>query len=407
MGSRVERYFIPAVIGFAPLLLLLLTWAPDGPTSAQAIIKGIYAPVIGAEIFVIVIAFAQALFGAARRWSWPWLATGAIVVLLTIAIATAIFAPSPAAARTWTVIWVIHLLFGFSVAHLCGAAFRAGDLVRTYLLGFTLFLIGLVLFAMSVSDPGFDWVRGWPAAGHIRHLGYYIAAMIALCAGIAATERRRGVLVALFLLALCSFAFALWSGSRGVIVGVVGGLIAALVLLPRMRRPVVWIGTGVALLLGGGVAALIPAPDNPILGFARTVTQTVDSGNVTTGRTEIWRGVIDAIRERPLFGYGDAQMSTVAHFYDMQTPHDVVLQIWLAWGVVGLACVAVLAVWFLLRSLPAIRADSALVPPFVAMLVLAAFSTIDNSLANPMSVSIFAACAGMVASGWRGEARAG
>ena len=137
------------------------------------------------------------------------------------------------------------------------------------------------------------------------------------------------------------------------------------------------------------------------MGFGRTITQTVESGDISTGRTQIWLNALGAIRERPIFGYGENQMTTVAPFGTLGQTHNVILQILLAWGAVGLACVAVLAIWFLARSLPVVRRDAAdLLPPFMAMLALASLATIDGSLFHVIPVSIFAACAGMIASRW-------
>ena len=53
MGGKVERYFIPAVIGFAPFILFLLTWAPNGRSHLQDLVQVLYLPIIGAEIFTI------------------------------------------------------------------------------------------------------------------------------------------------------------------------------------------------------------------------------------------------------------------------------------------------------------------------------------------------------------------
>ncbi|HEX5257605.1 MAG TPA: O-antigen ligase family protein [Sphingomicrobium sp.] len=399
MGGKAERYFIPAAIGFAPFVLLLLTWAPHARSHAQELILDFYAPVVAVELFTIAVALREGMIGALRRRSWPRLPTAALVLLIVIAIGTAIVAPDPGTARIATFYWLLHLLFGFSVAHLCAVRFWPLDLVVAYLIGFAAFLAGSILFTAQVTDPNFNWTNGWPAAAHIRHLGYYIAAMVALCIGLAATERRAWVLGGLFVLSVASFAFALWTGSRGTVVGVVGAVIIGLLILPQIRRPQAWGGAALSLILGAAIARLFPAPASN-MGFGRTVTATVDH-EVTTGRTTIWRNVLGAIRHRPLLGYGEDQMATVAPFHGIIQTHDVFLQVLLAWGAVGFACVLVLAVWFVARSLPNVRHDGAgLLPPFMAMLALASFATIDGALFHLIPVSIFAACAGVIASGW-------
>ena len=400
MGAKFDRYFVPAVIGFAPLVLLLLTWAPNGKTGFQTLAQAFYLPLIVAELFIVFVALREGALRVMRRWSWHWLPTSALLILIAVAVVTAITAPNPAAARIWTFYWLVHLLVGLSVAYLCTARVGARDLVRAYVAGFVAFVGGAVIFAALVTNPAFDWTHAWPAVTHIRHFGYYAAAVAGLCIGVAATERRPRVLGILFVLGVICFGFALWTGSRGAVVAIAGALLIGTTLIPAMRRIVVWVGTALSLALGALFASFGPAHGD-LMGFGRTITQTVGSGDVSTGRTQLWLNVIGAIRHRPFFGYGENQMSTVAPFGDLGQTHEIVLQILLAWGVVGLACVAVLAIWFLVRSLPLIgRSEAGMIPPFMAMLTLACLATFDGALFHVLPVSIFAACAGMIAANW-------
>ena len=402
MGGKLERYFVPAVIGFAPFVLLLLTWAPEQKTPAQHLMLGLYVPLAAAEVFIAVVALREGLIGAMRNWSWPRVPTTALLILVAVAVGTALTAPNPAAARTWTIFWLLHLLFGFSVAHLCTKSLGQREVVRAYLAGFVAFAAATVVFYTQVTDPGFDWTHAWPAATHIRHFGYYATAMIAMALGLAATERRPVRLALLFLFNVGAFAFALWTGSRGSVIGVAGALLVGSLLVASIRRLIVWAGAVLSLALGAAIASLGPAP-GPFMGFHKTISRTVESGDVSTGRTQMWLNVIVAIKKRPLFGYGENQMSTVAPFGTLGQTHEIILQVLLAWGLVGLACVAVLAIWFLMRSLPVVRRDAELQPAFMAMLALASLSLIDGSLFHVLPVSIFAACAGMIASRWLPE----
>lgn len=400
MGGKVERYFIPAVIGFAPFILMALTWAPNGRSHMQGLVQVLYLPITGAETFTIAVAVREGMIGAMRRWSWQRLPTAALLVLLTVAIVTAITAPTPSAARLWTIFWLFHLAFGFSVDHLCAKSLGRRELIAAYLAGFVAFVAGAAVFETRVTDPAFDWIGGWPAVTHIRHFGYYASASTGLGIGLAAVERRPRMLVLLFLFCTVGFAFALWTGSRGAVIGVAGAMVVGLLLFPAMRRLIVWTGTALSLALGALIASIAPA-HGVLMGVGRTVSQTVDSGDISTGRTRLWWNVIGAIEKRPIFGYGEDQMSAVAPFGTLGQTHEVILQILLAWGVVGLACVAVLAIWFLLRSAPVVRRDEAeLLPPIMAMFALATMATFDGALFHVLPVSIFAACAGMIASRW-------
>ena len=366
----------------------------------QAIVLGLYLPIVGMELFVFAIAVREGMLNAFRQWAWPLFPTGALLVLVAVAVGTAITAPNPGAARITTFFWLSHLAFGFSVAFLFASRFQVLDLFAAYLAGFALFILGTALFAARVTDPDFDWVHRWPAVTHIRHFGYYAAAMIGMGIGFASVERRKTVLAVLFVFAVASFTFVFWTGSRGAILAVVGTLLISILLMPAVRRAIVWSGTLIALGFGAAITSFLPVWD-PLMGVGRAVTQTVSSGDVSTGRIDLWLGVLNAIWKRPIFGYGENQMSTVAPFSDLGQTHEVFLQILLAWGFVGLACVAVLGIWFLIRSLPVVRKNQgALLPPFMAMTALGVLSLYDGALFHVVPVSIFAACAGMIASAW-------
>ena len=128
---------------------------------------------------------------------------------------------------------------------------------------------------------------------------------------------------------------------------------------------------------------------------------------ISTGRTDLWKLAFDAILERPWFGHGEAQMSTVATFSTMVHPHNFVLQTLLAWGLAGTLCILVLIFYLGLRSLRHVRAAQGdRVPAFVAMLALAAYASYDGTLYHVLPLSIFAACAGIVARDLAEPARA-
>jgi O-antigen ligase len=137
------------------------------------------------------------------------------------------------------------------------------------------------------------------------------------------------------------------------------------------------------------------------MGATRTVEASV-GGEATTGRTEMWRGVIKAIERRPVFGHGEGQMREVAPYSIMTHPHNSILQVILAWGIVGLLCVIVLAIAFTRRALPPVRrSEDYMVPAFIGLVSLAVLSLVDNPLINPIPGSMFAAFAGIIASRWK------
>jgi O-antigen ligase len=188
------------------------------------------------------------------------------------------------------------------------------------------------------------------------------------------------------------------------VAAIAGTVVLGLLVSPEMRRPQAWAGAALSLAVAYILVAWLPAPaDN--MGALRTISATTESGDMLTGRMTLWTLVLDAIRHRPIFGYGEGQMSAVAPFYSMAQPHNVVLQVLLAWGIVGLLCVVVLAFFFVRMALPAVRSDAAhALPPLLAMTALLALSMLDAALYHILPVSIFAACAGMIAAEARRQA---
>lgn len=393
------RWPMPAAIGFAPVLLLLLTWVPAGDWSAwQWLVRSRSLAIVGTELFVIAIAVREGLFARIIEQRWPRLVVAAASGLLAIAVTTAAIAPNPLEARTLTAFWIVHALFGLAVLHLCGRQLRPVDLIRCYLAGFALFTLLFALFVLQVPDPArFNWTKALPAATHIRHLGYYAAAALGLAGGLMAVAERRSAWAGAFAVAVLATALAFWTGSRGTIAAAAGGLVAGLVVVPGIRRLRCWIGLAGSAVLGAALAYWLPSPAAN-MGFARTLEATAGD-NVATGRTEMWRIVLEAIRERPLFGYGEGQMHDVATYSTMIQPHNVLLQTTLAWGAVGTLCLLILALAYARRVLPAVRVEGALIAPSLAMAMLAAFSLFDGALFHPLPVSIFAACAGLLAHG--------
>ena len=401
----VQRYFVPIVIGFAPLILFLLNWDAEGMSPDAIILREHTVPVIITELFTLVIAVREGMLRSLKELRPPPMAMVALAVLLAIAVGTAAYvAPAPYAAAARTGFWITHLLFGFSIAYLCTRLFDAVDLVGAYLAGFAALAVAFVIFAVGALQRPIDWVWDLPSFSHIRHLGIYATPMIGFSIGIMATIRRRSVWAITFLLATCGFALVMWTGSRGPLAAISGALLAGAIISPAMRRPAVWAGAAAAAAVAYVIVAWLPVPAPSMMGVSRTIAATTQAADMTTGRTQLWALVTQAIEYRPLFGYGEGQMRTVAEFGRMAQPHNIVLQVLLAWGIAGMLCLLVLAFYFVRMALPVIRKDEALaLPPILAMLSLLALSMLDAALYHILPLSIFAACAGIVAAGSRGR----
>jgi O-antigen ligase len=398
MAIDAKRYFIPCAIGFAPALYVLATWAPSGDaTASQALIREFSLPLIVVELFTIIVAAREGMLAAIRQWKWPRAVLVALAILAGIAIVTAATAQARSPAVAMTIYWFIHGWFAVSVAFLVGRDFEAIDLVRAYLWGFAAFSLLMLFYIANIPDwERFDWKSGFLFFGHIRHAGYYCAAMAGLAIGMMAIASRRGEWWLYFVLASVAAGIAFWTGSRGAALAIGAAVVAGVVLVPAMRS---WRGAGggiASLALAAALASQVAVPPHPLMGTTRMVEQTT-GGEVTTGRTVMWRTTIDAIAESPLVGYGEGQMRTVAPFSDMIQPHAILLQVGLAWGLIGLACVFVLASCFALRTIPALQQDrGAAVPAFMAMVAVGILSLYDGALFYILPISIFLACGALV-----------
>ena len=405
MAIDVKRQFVPYVVGLAPALLVILTWSPSSDwTIFKLFHRNFAAPIVGAELVVFLIAAREGLLKSLPRWNWSRPALIAILILVAIAAATTYFAPVRLWAGRLTAYWIIHGLFAVSILYLCGRLFQPADLIRAYLVGFAVFVGLLLIFLFQIPDlTRFDWKNSFLGFTHIRHAGYYTAAVAGLAIGVMSTSRSRGEWAFAFTCSSLAILIALWTGSRGAVLAVVAAFIAGLILVPAFRN-LRGIGGGVSsLALAAAAASQLPVY-HYLMGASRMVSQTA-SGDVTTGRTVLWGMVIDAIRQQPLFGYGEGQQKVVATFFDIAQAHNFFLQVALAWGLVGLAGVLVLAIGYARRAVPVVQSeDGAVVPAFMAMAVLAVLSLYDGSLYYALPQSIFAACGAIIASRWSASA---
>jgi O-antigen ligase len=403
MTHDARRYIVPYVVGLAPALLVALTWSPSGDwTIGKSVIRGYALPIVGSELFVLLVALREGMLRSLPRWTWSRPALIAAVALPAMAVVTAVLAPARSVAVTLTIFWIIHALFALSMTFLCGRIFDPRDMVRAYLAGFAIFAAEVFLYVNLIPDWGrFDWKNGFLAFTHIRHAGYYLAAMAGLAIGAMAISKSKAEWLWAWAMAVLAIGIALWTGSRGAALAIAAALVVGMLIVPAMRSARALAGSVSAVVAAVAGVWLAPVAPSYLMGLTRAVQQTA-SGDVTTGRTVIWRNVIGAIRDRPLFGYGEGQMQTVAPYSTMVQPHDSILQVTLAWGIVGLLCVLTLAIAFARRAIPAVRDDQdALTPVFMAMTTLAILSLYDGALYYALPLSIFAAGGAVIASQWR------
>jgi O-antigen ligase len=365
------------MIGLAPLVMLLATWS-DNPRPAEGLIKAFAAPVLLVEIAVALVAVPI----GARLSFPPKLVSVSLLTLIVVAWATALTARHPIPAAIRTEIWIVHLVYGVSLAGLAARSLiDPADFVDAFLTGFLVFSGLFVMFAASVTQPDYNIGRDLPAFSNIRWYGYYAVAAIGLAAW-GFTDGRKYQLFA----ATVAFSIIFWTGSRGATVMSVTGFAIAALVFPTLRRPSVWVRYIMAFIIGLFIAIMLDAGlPVPNQGPERLA---LVGGN---GRIEVWMSVFENILRQPWFGWGEGQVRYIPGIpASAVQPHNVVLQVVHAWGVIGAVLLLVPSVW-VTRLVLSNTSDRTL--PFVCTaIILVAYSSIDSTLYQVHVLSIFAAC---------------
>lgn len=369
--------------GFAPVVMLLLTLEVHTSLAAR-LIKTYAWPVVAMEIAVIVIAFVE---GARLRL--PRLVLALLLAFGLLAWWMAATAANPFFSLLRTALWTVHLLFGWAICQL--KFIDAEDAAQGLLAGFAAFAILLAAYVAQLEpSASYNWIEDLPGFGNLRRFGFYAAPAAAACFGLVALTPRCWWLWGS--VSAVAFTMTFWTGSRGAAWAVIVALSVTAAIFPGARSPRAAGVTIVAAVTGFAIAAALPPiPFEPLSRFG-----TLD-GN---GRVEIWTAAVESIAARPWFGYGEAH-TLRAHWqgreFGVAQPHNVILQVLLAWGFVGAALLGVLG--FLLGRVVVrqCRSDPRSLPVLAPAIVLAAFSMIDGTLYNVHPTSIFALGVGLAA----------
>lgn len=402
-----RRYAVPALIGLAPVsTMLIASMDPSQPIQPwERVVRAFALPVVAMEILVILLA----LLGKGR-WAPSGLPRGQLIAalaLLALMISTATFAAaSPGTAFVRTGLWFIHIAFAWSIFRLRQESLvKPATLSSALMAGFLLCCALLILFISGIDDPvSFGWAHDLPGLDNIRRGAYFAAPVAGLCIGRFATAR--GVALA-FPALVCTLAigFIFWSGARGAVPAVAGALFLGAVLVPALRTLTVAL-VSFSTSAAGIALAWLYTVQTEYLGFWRIVpvasenTSVAASYDATSGRVDLWAGTWHAILERPLFGHGEGQTAfavPIGQHMAAFHPHNLLLQVLLAWGFVGALLLLYLALPLARNALATARRRGDCIPPFIAMMVLVIYSAVDGTLFHVHAVSFFAACAGVVA----------
>jgi O-antigen ligase len=307
---------------------------------------------------------------------------------------TAAVAASPATSLLRTGIWTTHLFFGLAIVNLWRLGmFDFAAHIQATLCGFLIFFAMLVVFIATTEQTALERISDLPAFSNIRWFGYYAAAVIGFSVSGFVQQNR----LALFA-ATMAFAMAFWTGTRGTVAASAVGLFASTILFREFRSFRSWL-----LFASCGLAGFVVALGlDSLLALGDQGPSSMGRYN-DSGRIEVWRASLQLIQVQPWFGHGDGQFKLpVGETLIIAQPHNIVLQILHAWGIIGgLLCLALV-----IRTAPSFLASKSLhsAPFRCGALILGAYSFIDGALFYNQSLSLFAlCCSAAVASGLPAE----
>ncbi|MEM9430847.1 MAG: O-antigen ligase family protein [Pseudomonadota bacterium] len=313
----------------------------------------------------------------------------AVVLLVAVFLGTALFvAISPVDALARGGHRVLLALTGIALVFLLSQEWRRPDLLSLALilqpLAHLPLLIALYLIYAGSEPPGINWLGGPPGYWHVRIWGMTLAAAAAAAFGLYVGAERRPHALAFVALTLLSAMLA-WSGSRGSIVGLLGGILLTALVFPRRTLSALPV-TAVALLLGALLSLIPMAPLYPY-GLLGGVAETLSAGDLngaSAGRLGMWRDALGLIADRPLFGHGHDQYVLIYEDGPIRAthPHNALVQILIDWGLVGGAAALFLLFSLWWRGTARIRAEGAWtkLSGFAVLATMAGASMFDGVL---------------------------
>ena len=237
-----------------------------------------------------------------------------------------------------------------------------------------------------------------------NELGIFCALLLPIAAALALSEpSRRGRLLATAG-AAAIFAGLAVSLSRGAWTGAVVGMLAFWMFLPDRRRFLVPVASATA----GALALLVILSRVPIIGIInqRLLSLVDGTSNPYDERPAIYAEARRQISVSPWIGNGPGAYPTVAtqlsqdgYYLQAEHAHNLFLNTWAEYGLIGLACLIALMVGLASRLLPASRAvrdrigddvDALMVSRMIAgttagLVAVLAHGVVDYPLRNPIT----------------------
>jgi O-antigen ligase len=349
-AAPVEHWLVAIIaISAVPLIQGLLTTTLDGNiTFGQAIIRIFSLVTVLANLFVLNLAHKNR-FSFTDEINRLGKIQYLILALLVFACLSVFAEPSLIIqSGLITVRYALQVLTLFALIFIISSChdFDINRYVHTMTACAILYIFYIIIIALMVPHPStFPWAAALPSATSIRHIGNYVAifSIAAIGSFLFSSGRTQWLhLVTVFVI----ITFLSWSGSRAAFVGIGVALIISLIAL-RRHVSIARIGI-LAVTLGAATLATAPFPTpGAAFGVVRMInaSDTRQTSDVSSLRIEVWQNTLHEIAAAPFLGHGAGRFANniyEKYGYDIDNPHNFVLQFAYDWGIPGLSITLIL-----------------------------------------------------------------
>lgn len=397
IGDRAPLSLMALVAALVLLPLARIAFMAPEPGPLQSFLRFAHIPLVELGLITLMLREGGSLRAACRPTA-PAIALLAGLWLAAMAVSTAL-SDHPGPALSKNVEYLIHALF-FLVLLKAGYSARQVRCVAIAAVGALLvYLVALAVILVLAPPPDGLWRYAMPGFRNVRHLDYWLGAVLA---GLLAARLtlRQGVFAGwrghIADMAALAFWFALfWTGGRGAALAALlaGGLVVYG--SGRIGGAAGPVRQAAIMLLAMALAVAFPV-DEPSFGILRFLEESrfATLNAFSSGRLAIWDEAIRLWLNAPLFGLGAGQAvlhMQASHGVFLQ-PHNVALQWLMAWGLAGAAPALGLLARQVLRAWRVTMATGSPGGIFALALVLAtaANALIDGTLYHPYPVFLFA-----------------
>ena len=344
-------FFVIVAISMTPLVQGLLTTTLDGyVTYPQSVIRVLSVVTILTDLFIVIVGIKLGFL----QYVWSGVSVS-IKIAFAVLFASAMFSVFTDNSLVGfslfiTLRFFLQLTALFSLIHILSSSpkFDTDRYFTVIMTGVFLYVAYIILIIAMIPDyAAFYWLGGLPSATNVRHIGNYVAILSIAAIGLflfAKNPNQWRILAVIFVVTT----FLAWTGSRAAFVGLIVALPTAIYVV-RHHVSATRIGI-LAATLSFAVLATIPLPvPNPSYGVIRMIvaSDVRQNSDISSARTIVWKRTIAEIAQAPLFGHGAGRFlgnMDAKYRYDLDNPHNFVLQFGYDWGIVGLAIALLLLV---------------------------------------------------------------